>query len=150
MNDSRQCVAFVCVQNAGRSQMAAAFARWKVVEGELPIEIVSGGTDPADAVHDVVVEAMKERSFDLSDNRPRMIDSEELEDCDYVITMGCSAQGVCPATWEGTDREWNLDDPGEADLERVREIRDEIEFRVDSLLKEIAGESTDSRIEDVS
>jgi protein-tyrosine-phosphatase len=132
------CVAFICVQNAGRSQMAAAFTRSKVEEENLPVKVISGGTDPADHVHDAVVEAMKEKGYDLSRNQPRMVEPEELEGCDYVITMGCSAKGVCPATWEGTDLEWNLDDPGEAKLEKVREVRDEIESRVDSLLGEVA------------
>jgi len=131
------CVAFICVQNAGRSQMAAAFAKRKVEEEGLPVKIISGGTDPAESVHSVVVEAMKEKGFALSDNRPRTVEPGELEGCDYVITMGCSARGVCPATWEGTDLEWDLDDPGEAELEEVREIREEIESRVDSLLEEV-------------
>ena len=131
------CVAFICVQNAGRSQMAAAFARRKVEERNLPIKIISGGTDPADSVHEVVVEAMAEAGYDLSSNEPRMIEPGELVDCNYVLTMGCSAEGVCPASWEGTDREWDLDDPAEADLEEVRKIRDKIEGKVNSLLKEI-------------
>ncbi len=134
MSEETKCVAFLCVQNAGRSQIAAAFARRKAEEEDLSVEIVSGGTDPADSVHDVVVEAMKEKGFDLSSTEPRAIEPGELEGCDYVITMGCSAQGICPANWEGTDLEWDLDDPGEAEIERVREIRDEIEERVESLL----------------
>ncbi len=138
MTTQNDCVAFICVQNAGRSQMAAAFAKRKVDEEDLPIEIISGGTNPADSVHEVVVEAMAELGFDLSENKPRMTEPGELEKCNYVLTMGCSATGVCPATWEGTDREWDLDDPAEAELEKVREIRDEIEDRVSSLLEEIS------------
>ena len=137
MLKQRECVAFICVQNAGRSQMAAAFARKKIEENHLPVKVISGGTDPADSVHQVVVEAMSEKGYDLSDNQPRAVEPEELVDCNYVLTMGCSAQGVCPATWEGTDREWDLDDPAEADIEGVRKIRDEIESRVDSLLEEV-------------
>ncbi|MBS3813301.1 low molecular weight phosphatase family protein [Candidatus Bipolaricaulota bacterium] len=137
MDTTRDCVAFICVQNAGRSQMAAAFARKMVNEKDLPVEVISGGTDPADSVHDVVVEAMSEVGFDLSDNRPRTVGEGKLEDCSYAITMGCSATGVCPSAWEGTDLEWNLDDPAEAELEEVRRIRDEIEDRVGSLLEEV-------------
>lgn len=117
--------------------MATAFAKRKVKEEDLPVEIISGGTDPADSVHGVVMEAMAERGYDLSENQPRMVEPGELEGCDYVVTMGCSAEGVCPATWEGTDLEWDLNDPGEADLEEVKRIRDEIERRVDSLLKKV-------------
>lgn len=137
MTEEKQCVAFICVQNAGRSQMAAAYARRKVEEEDLPVKIVSGGPDPADSVHNVVVEAMKEKGFDLSTNQPRTVEPGELDGCDYVITMGCSAQGVCPATWKGTDLEWDLDDPGEAEIEKVREIRDETEERVNYLLEEV-------------
>lgn len=138
MIEKQQCVAFICVQNAGRSQMAAAFARRKVEEENLPVKIISGGTNPADSVHGVVVEAMNEKGFGLSSNKPRTVEPKELEGCDYVITMGCSAKGVCPANWKGTDLEWDLDDPREAEIEKVREIRDEIEERVDSLLDEMA------------
>lgn len=137
MTEEVKCLAFICVQNAGRSQMSAAFARRKVETKGLPVKIVSGGTDPADSVHDVVIEAMEEKGFDLSSNKPRTVEPGELEGCDYVITMGCSAEGVCPVTWEGTDLEWDLDDPGEVEIETVREIRDEIEERVDYLLKEV-------------
>ena len=140
MIEPRVCIAFICVENAGRSQMAAAFARRKIEEKDLPIEVISGGTDPADSVHEVVVEAMSELDFDLSENQPTMIEPGVLEGCNYIITMGCSAKGVCPATWEGTDREWELDDPGEADLEKVRKIRNDIETRVSSLLEEIMVE----------
>jgi len=122
--------------------MATAFAKSKVKEKDLPVEIISGGTDPADSVHDVVIEAMSERGFDLSENQPRMVEPGELDGCDYVVTMGCSAEGVCPATWEGTDMEWGLDDPGEANLEEVKRIRDDIESRVHDLLKEVTQKLT--------
>ncbi|UPV75574.1 low molecular weight phosphatase family protein [Halorussus limi] len=133
-------VAFVCVQNAGRSQMATAFAerereRRGVSES---VEIVTGGTDPADHVHEEVVEVMAERDFDLSDRTPREVTHEELQDCDYVITMGCSAEDVCPATWAGENRDWGLDDPDGRDLDAVRAIRDEIEGRVADLFDELA------------
>jgi len=88
-------------------------------------------------VHDVVIRAMRELDFDLSDNKPRLVEPGELANCDYVITMGCSAKGICPAAWEGTDREWDLDDPGEAKIDKVRSIRDEIRGRVQGLLVEI-------------
>ncbi|MBS3788280.1 low molecular weight phosphatase family protein [Candidatus Bipolaricaulota bacterium] len=115
--------------------MASAFARQKVKEKDLPVRIISGGTDPANSVHEVVVEAMEEKGFDLSSNEPTFVEPGELDGRDYVITMGCSATGVCPASWGGTDLEWDLDDPGEAGIEKVRKIRDEIESRVDYLLE---------------
>ena len=134
-------VAFVCVENAGRSQMAAAFAERRIAEHGLEDEmtIVSGGTDPAEHVHDVVVEAMAEVGVDLSDRQPREITPEELVDVEYVITMGCSADDVCPATWRGDARDWALDDPGGQDLDTVHEIRDEIQRRVTDLIDELDG-----------
>jgi arsenate reductase len=134
-------VAFVCVQNAGRSQMATAFAKRERERRGLDDEvgIVTGGTRPADHVHDVVVEAMDEVGFDLADRTPREVRQEELLDCDPVITMGCSAGDVCPATWNGENRDWDLDDPHGRPLDEVRSIRDEIEARVVDLFDEIEG-----------
>lgn len=132
-------VAFVCVQNAGRSQMATAFAERERDERRAKqIEIVTGGTDPADHVHGEVVEVMAELGFDLGDRTPREVTPEELQECDYVITMGCSAKDVCPATWSGENRDWGLDDPDGQDLATVRAIRDEIEARVSDLFDELA------------
>jgi len=105
------------------------------------VEIVTGGTDPADRVHEEVVEVMAERDIDISGRTPREVTHEELQDCDYVITMGCSAEDVCPATWSGENRDWELDDPDGRDLDAVREIRDEIEARVADLFEELAREN---------
>jgi protein-tyrosine-phosphatase len=129
-------LAFVCVENAGRSQMAAAFAtEWIESRGlEDRFEVVSGGTDPADHVHEVVIEAMAERGIDLSDAEPTVLPREAILAVDHVITMGCSADDVCPATWRGDSRDWDLEDPGGKSLETVRSIRDEIENRVATLL----------------
>ncbi|GAB3663655.1 arsenate-mycothiol transferase ArsC [Halopiger thermotolerans] len=130
-------IAFVCVQNAGRSQMAAAFAERERERRDADVEIVSGGTDPADRVHEAVVAPMDEIGIDLSDRTPREVTSEELRGCEYVITMGCSAAGVCPATWSGESRDWDLTDPHGKDVETVREIRNEIEARVEALFDEV-------------
>jgi protein-tyrosine-phosphatase len=133
-------VAFVCVQNAGRSQMATAFAERERDRRGLTgnIEIVTGGTDPAEHVHDIVAEAMDEVGIDLSNRRPREVTPEELRSCGYVITMGCSAEDVCPATWSGENRDWGLDDPDGRPIEEVRGIRGEIETRVADLFSELA------------
>jgi protein-tyrosine-phosphatase len=133
-------LAFVCVENAGRSQMAAAFADRELAKRDLDdeITIVSGGTDPAEHVHEVVVDAMAELGIDISDRQPRAITPDELAEVEYVITMGCSANDVCPATWRGDARDWALDDPGGQDLATVREIRDEIHRLVTDLFDELA------------
>jgi len=136
-------IAFVCVQNAGRSQMAAAFAereRDRRGVGD-QITIVTGGTQPADHVHEIVVEAMRERDIDLSDRTPREVTPDELQAVDIVVTMGCSASDVCPATWNGENRDWGLDDPHKRPIEEVREIRDEIEERVVSLFDELLSQT---------
>lgn len=141
-------VAFVCVRNAGRSQMAYAFAREERADRGLgdEVELVTGGTRPADAVHPEVVDAMRERGVDLADREPRAVTAEELRDADLVVTMGCSAADVCPASWGGESRDWDLEDPHGRSLEATREIRDVIERRVGALFDELsAGGPTGSR-----
>lgn len=133
MSDVR--VAFVCVRNAGRSQMSAAFAeRERERRGLDGVEVLTGGTHPAEQVHEVVIEAMREEGFDLSDQTPREITNAELSTCDYVATMGCSTLELDDSV---DARDWALADPGEADIERVREIRDDIERRVSDLFDDI-------------
>ncbi|KAB1197550.1 MULTISPECIES: low molecular weight phosphatase family protein [Haloferax] len=136
-------VAFVCVQNAGRSQMATAFARRERDERDVSdrIDVVTGGTDPADHVHDEVVEVMGEKGFALADETPRAIGHDEIMDVDIVVTMGCSAEGICPMTWRGDARDWDLDDPDGRPLDEVRAIRDDIEGRVAALFDELVGEA---------
>jgi len=143
MTDSEPTrVAFVCVQNAGRSQMATAFAERERDRRDAHdrIEITTGGTQPADHVHEEVVTVMEEEGFDLADRTPREVTPEELQAVDYVITMGCSAQDVCPATWNGENRDWGLADPDGQGLDAVREIRDEIERCVRELFDELLDE----------
>lgn len=134
-------VAFVCVQNAGRSQMAAAFARRERDRREASerIEILTGGTRPAERVHGVVVEAMREAGLDLSDRTPRAVSTAELEACDVVATMGCSTLELDADSVEV--RDWALSDPGERPLEQVRGIRDAVESRVVALFDEVETET---------
>jgi arsenate reductase len=132
-------VAFVCVQNAGRSQMATAFAeRERDRRGRDDVEILTGGTEPADDVHEEVVDAMADAGIDVADRTPREVTFAELRDADYVITMGCSAEDVCPAGWAGENRDWALDDPDGRSPDEVVAIRDEIEARVHDLFDELA------------
>lgn len=130
-------LAFVCVHNAGRSQMAAAFAERECAKhGRNDVTILTGGTEPADSVHDVVVEAMAERGIDIADRTPRAIQPNELANADAVFTMGCEAADVCPAGYGGDYEDWALQDPGGAALGTVREIRDDIERRVLSVFEQ--------------
>lgn len=131
-------LAFVCVRNAGRSQMAAAFAERERDRRGLDVEVLTGGTDPADAPHDVVVRAMREEGFEIADRTPREISTAELESCDVVATMGCSTLSLDSSDIE--IRDWALEDPGERSIEQVREIRDEVEARVLALFDEVERE----------
>jgi protein-tyrosine-phosphatase len=127
-------VAFVCVQNAGRSQMSTAFAEQEVEKRGLDdhVDIVTGGTDPADHVHDEVVDIMRELDIDLSERTPRAVSDEELEACDLVVTMGCSTLDL-----DVDVRDWALDDPDGQDLDAVRAIRDDIRERVAGVFDDI-------------
>jgi arsenate reductase len=135
-------VAFMCVQNAGRSQMSTAFAERERERRGLgdSVEILTGGTDPADHVHEEVIDVMDEAGFDLSDRTPRAITLAELRACDYVATMGCSTLDVGDVGEAVDVRDWALDDPDGSDLDRVREIRDEVEQRVGELFDDIEAD----------
>lgn len=143
MTDTPIRIAFMCVQNAGRSQMSTAFAERERDRRNLEdrVEILTGGTHPADHVHEEVLEVMQEAGFDLSDRTPKEITIEELRSCDYVATMGCSTLDV-GEVGEGIEiRDWALEDPDGQELDDVREIRDDIERCVIELFDEIeAGE----------
>lgn len=138
-------IAFVCVQNAGRSQMSAAFAERERDRRGLGdrVEILTGGTDPADHVHEEVVEVMDEAGLDLSGRTPREITMDELQSCAYVATMGCSTLDIDQVGSDVDVRDWALDDPDGQDSERVRAIRDEIEQRVASLFDEVSESGTE-------
>jgi len=131
---------FVCVQNAGRSQMSTAFAEREVERRGLDdrVQIVTGGTHPADRVHEEVVTVMDELGIDLSDRTPREVSTETLNACDVVATMGCSTLELDADSVEV--RDWGLDDPDDQDLDAVRAIRDEIEERVSTLFDEFVDD----------
>lgn len=139
MTTGETVVGFVCVQNAGRSQMATAFAEQERRARGLTehVDIRTGGTRPADRVHGVVIETMGEVGVDLSDRTPQQISIAELEACDYVATMGCSTLDLGDAAAGVEIRDWDLADPHGADPDRVREIREEIRDRVSALFDEI-------------
>ncbi|MBX5328833.1 MAG: arsenate reductase ArsC [Candidatus Bathyarchaeota archaeon] len=129
-------VLFVCVENAGRSQMAEAFAHYY---GKGKIEAMSAGTMPSKDVNPVVVQAMREKGIDISRNKPKLLSTKMVQEADMVIVMGCGAEGICPAPLLNKVVDWELEDPKGKPIEKVREIRDEIERRVKKLVAEFSG-----------
>ncbi|MGD0449870.1 MAG: arsenate reductase ArsC [Candidatus Bathyarchaeia archaeon] len=124
-------VLFVCVENAGRSQMAEAFAN-KYGQGKLTAQ--SAGIKLAPQVNPVVVQAMKEKGIDISSNKPKMLTQEMANQADLIVTMGCGGSDFCPGPFFKENVDWVLEDPKGKSIDKVREIRDEIERRVQKLI----------------
>jgi len=125
-------VLFVCVHNAGRSQMAAGFLREL---GGDRVEVLSAGSEPKDQINPVAVQAMAEEGIDIAHNVPKVLTTEAVRDSDVVITMGCG--DACPIFPGKRYEDWELDDPAGQGIEAVRPIRDEIRGRVEALLAEL-------------
>ena len=125
-------VLFVCVHNAGRSQMAAG---WLQHLAGNRVTVLSAGSAPADSVNPVAVEAMREVGIDIARNQPKVLTTEAVKESDVVITMGCG--DTCPFFPGKRYEDWVLDDPAGQGIEAVRPIRDEIKSRVEALLAEI-------------
>ncbi|MBL3664901.1 arsenate reductase ArsC [Streptomyces sp. M2CJ-2] len=128
----RPSVLFVCVHNAGRSQMAAAFLTHRAGDR---VEVRSAGSAPADAVNPAVVQAMDEVGIDISAETPKILTTEAVQASDVVITMGCG--DTCPVFPGKRYLDWKLDDPAGRGVEAVRPIRDEIRALVEDLVDEI-------------
>ncbi|MER6239115.1 arsenate reductase ArsC [Streptomyces clavifer] len=133
---SKPSVLFVCVHNAGRSQMAAAFLT-HLSKGE--VEVRSAGSAPADAVNPAAVQAMAETGIDLSAETPKVLTVEAVQASDVVITMGCG--DTCPVFPGKKYLDWKLEDPAGQGIAAVRPIRDEIERRIHGLLAELGIEA---------
>ena len=129
---SKPTVLFVCVHNAGRSQMAAGFMREL---GQGRVEVLSAGSAPKDSSNPIAVEAMAEVGIDIANNVPKVLTTEAVQQSDVVITMGCG--DTCPFFPGKRYEDWVLEDPAGQGIEPVRVIRDEIKKRVEDLLKEI-------------
>lgn len=130
--DRRPSALFVCVHNAGRSQMAAGYLRH--LSGGA-VEVRSAGSMPADQINPVAVEAMLEEGIDIRQARPTVLTTQAVQDSDVVITMGCG--DACPIFPGKRYEDWELDDPAGQGIEAVRPIRDEIRRRVEVLLAEL-------------
>lgn len=132
---TKPSVLFVCVHNAGRSQMAAGFLR--ALSGGA-VEVRSAGSMPADQINPVAVEAMLELGIDIRAEKPKVLTTAAVQDSDVVITMGCG--DVCPFFPGKRYEDWKLEDPAGQGLESVRPIRDEIRGRIETLIRELGLE----------
>ena len=132
----RPTVLFVCVHNAGRSQMAAGLTRKHAGDR---VEVRSAGSDPAETINPIAVEALAEVGVDLGDAVPKLLSTDAVREADAVVTMGCG--DACPIYPGKRYEDWELEDPAGKDLATVRHIRDEIETRVKTLLAELDPES---------
>jgi arsenate reductase (thioredoxin) len=128
----RPSVLFVCVHNAGRSQMAAAYLT-HLAQGA--IEVRSAGSQPADQVNPAAVEAMREEGIDISAELPKVLTTEAVKDADVVVTMGCGDE--CPYFPGKRYEDWVLEDPAGKGVDSVRPIRDDIRGRVQALISEL-------------
>jgi len=125
-------VLFVCVHNAGRSQMAAGYLRHFAGDR---VEVLSAGSEPKDQINPTAVEAMAEEGIDIANNTPKVLTMEAVRDSDVVITMGCG--DACPIFPGKRYEDWELEDPAGQGIESVRVIRDDIKGRIQALLAEL-------------
>ena len=132
-------VLFVCVQNAGRSQMAEAFFRKYAPKG---YETISAGTVPTSQINPVAVRVMKEAGIDISKQKPKDLTEDMMRNATIIINMGCMDDKFCPVLFVPKVMDWGVEDPKDKPIEKVREIRDEIEKRV----LEIIDSARDNRI----
>ena len=136
MSEQRPTILFVCVHNAGRSQMAAGFAR-KL--GGDRVQVRSAGSEPVQTVNPAAVAAMAEVGIDLRDAAPKLLATDTVREADVIVTMGCG--DACPVFPAKRYEDWELEDPAGKDLVTVRAIRDEIERRVRALLAELPADA---------
>ena len=134
MTDPKPSVLFVCIHNAGRSQMAAGYLRY--LAGDR-IEVRSAGSMPADQINPIAVEAMREEGIDITAEQPKVLTSEAVQASDVVITMGCG--DACPYYPGRRYEDWKLDDPAGQGIDAVRPIRDDIRARIEGLIASLAS-----------
>lgn len=132
MTDSKPSVLFVCVHNAGRSQMAAGYLRHLAGDA---IEVRSAGSMPADQINPTAVDAMREEGIDITAEQPKVLTTEAVQASDVVITMGCG--DACPFFPGKRYEDWKLDDPAGQGIDAVRPIRDDIKSRIEALVADL-------------
>ena len=132
MTSAAPTVLFLCIHNAGRSQMAAGYLR---ALGGDAVEVLSAGSAPKDSINPVAVEAMAEEGIDISENVPKVLTVDAVRESDVVITMGCG--DACPIFPGKRYEDWELDDPAGQGIDAVRPIRDDIRARIEALLADL-------------
>ena len=137
---TKPTVLFVCVHNAGRSQMAAGYMA--ALSGGR-VEVLSAGSEPKEQINPVAIQAMAEEGIDIANNVPKILTTEAVRDSDVVITMGCG--DACPIFPGKRYEDWKLEDPAGQGLEAVRPIRDEIRARVETLLADLVPTTPEGR-----
>jgi len=137
----KPAVLFVCVHNAGRSQMAAGFM--KELSGDR-VEVMSGGSEPGNQINPVAVAAMAEVGIDITGNVPQLLTTDQVRESDVVITMGCG--DVCPIFPGKRYEDWELVDPAGKTIDDVRPIRDDIRSRIEALLAELLPAEMDAAL----
>jgi protein-tyrosine-phosphatase len=138
-NQDNKTVLFVCVENAGRSQMAEGFFNNYAPKG---FKVQSAGTKPVSQINPIVVEAMREVGIDITTQKSKELRDEMIRNSNHIVNMGCMDKSFCPTLFLPKVIEWNLPDPKGKSIEEVREIRDEIEKRVKELVAEITTITT--------
>jgi protein-tyrosine-phosphatase len=136
MSDAKPTVLFVCIHNAGRSQMAAGYMR-ELSGGR--VDVLSAGSEPRDQINPVAVQVMAEEGIDIAGNTPKILTTEAVKESDVVITMGCG--DTCPIFPGKRYEDWELTDPAGRPVEEVRPIRDDIKLRIQNLLAELLPEA---------
>ena len=126
-DDTKKTILFVCVQNAGRSQMAVGFFRKYAPKD---FETISAGTVPISQINPIAVEVMKEVGIDISSQKPKDLTEDMMRNATTIINMGCMDDKFCPALFVPKMIDWGIEDPKDKPIDKVREIRDEIEKRV--------------------
>jgi protein-tyrosine-phosphatase len=139
---TKESILFVCVENSGRSQMAEGFFRKYAPDGYEPI---SAGTKPTSRINPLAIQVMKELGIDISKQRPKDITEDMMRNSNKIIHMGCMVNNFCPTLFIPRLIDWGIEDPKDKPIERVREIRDEIERRFQELATSVVANEDNNR-----
>jgi protein-tyrosine-phosphatase len=138
---TKKTILFVCIENAGRSQMAEGFFRKYAPDG---FEPSSAGTKPISEINPLAIQVMNEIGIDISKQKPKDLSEDMIRSSDKIINMGCMDQNFCPTLFIPKVIDWGIEDPKDKPIERVREIRDEVEWRIKELATDVSNAEEDN------